>query len=141
MRIVHIKELQAKRHAEYNPDFHGIIDQRLNFQFRLLEAEQGRMKLEAKFVVEFQTRQDQQKFATVDGVAEIVVKSEGIEKKPDGSLDVSPGVQAVIDGALSDEIMLPLSILARQMKLPSIVRLTNLKAEPEAKEPTPNVAR
>lgn len=123
MRTTIIEEIEAQRAAAYDPNYHGLVDSRIEVNTAVADAAPGHLILEIIFKVAYAVKENGDDFGSISGRARLVVDMEGIEPQDDGSVDVSDDAQQVIGGAFEDDILLPVSLLARAMKLPNPVRL------------------
>lgn len=122
MRTTVIEEIGGERADTYDPDFHDLIETKIEFNTSLVDAEEGRIVLNLDFGVDY-FEEGGDRFGEISGCARLIVEMDGIEPQEDGSVEVSDEVQHVITGAFDDDIILPVSVLARSMRLPSPVRL------------------
>lgn len=123
MRTTVIEEIDGERADTYDPDFHDLIETKIEFNTSLVDADEGRIVLNLDFGVDYFQEDGGDRFGEISGRARLIVEMEGIEPQEDGSVEVSDEVQHVITGAFDDDIILPVSVLARSMRLPSPVRL------------------
>lgn len=123
MRTTVIEEIDGRRADAYDPDFHDLIETKIEFNTSLVDAEEGRIVLNLDFGVEYFEEESGDPFGEIAGRARLIVEMDGIQPLEDGSVEVSDEVQHVITGAFDDDIILPVSVLARSMRLPSPVRL------------------
>lgn len=123
MRTTVIEEIEGKRADAYDPDYHDLIESRIELETSLVDAEPGEIILDLHFGVSYFEQESGENFGNISGRARLIVEMEGIEPQDDGSVEVSDHVQHVISGAFEDDILLHVSLLARSMRLPNPVRL------------------
>lgn len=123
MRTTVIEAIEAERADAYDPDYHDLIESRIELETSLVDADQGEIILNLDFGVSYFEKESDENFGNISGRARLIVEMEGIEPQEDGSVEVSDDVQHVIGGAFEDDVLLPVSLLARSMRLPNPVRL------------------
>lgn len=123
MRTTVIEEIEAERADAYDPDYHELIESRIELESSLVDAETGEITLNLDFSVSYFEKETGENFGNVTGRARLMVEMDGIAPQDDGSVEVSDDVQHVINGAFEDDVLLPVSLLARSMRLPNPVRL------------------
>lgn len=137
MRTTVIEEIEAERADAYDPDYHDLIESRIELETSLMDAEPGKIILDLDFDVSYFEQDSGENFGNISGRARLIVEMEGIEPQEDDSVEVSDDVQHVISGAFEDDVLLPVSLLARSMRLPNPVRLpppSERSTEPVAEE-------
>lgn len=137
MRTTVIEEIEAERADAYDPDYHDLIESRIELETSLMDAEPGKIILDLDFDVSYFEQESGENFGNISGRARLIVEMEGIEPQEDDSVEVSDDVQHVISGAFEDDVLLPVSLLARSMRLPNPVRLpppSERSTEPVAEE-------
>lgn len=123
MRTTAIEEISAERADAYDPDYHDLIESQIELETSLVDAEEGKIVLDLDFGVSYFEKDSGERFGNIAGRARLIVEMEGVEPQEDGSVEVSDEVQHVISGAFEDDVLLPVSLLARSMRLPNPVRL------------------
>ncbi len=138
MRTTVIEEIAAERADAYDPEYHDLIESRIELETSLVDAEEGKIILDLDFGVSYFEKDTSETFGNISGRARLIVEMDGVDPQEDGSVEVSDEVQHVISGAFEDDVLLSVSLLARSMRLPNPVRLpppTERSSTAEPEEP------
>ena len=141
MRQTCLYKLQCTRDEPFNPDKHDIIEQRGGFQYSLADKKPGEMRLKITFQIDFVSRADGKRWARFEGEAGSTITDASIKIADNGEVNADDHVQSLVQGAVQDDVFLPLSILARSMRLPSFLVFPPLdttdQPKPDPAAPSP----
>lgn len=126
MRATFLQSVDLKRNSPYDPDFHGLIDRQFDIGVHLEKAEPGsatfRISIHVSFVVQGtgqeMGRLDASGTTRITGDASLIPPADRMDDSVLGK--VSPEFQKLLEGAVNEDLLLPLSILCRAAKLPGL---------------------
>jgi hypothetical protein len=109
---------------EYDPDFHGLVDKKLDLGFKVLKATKSSAVFEINLDAEFVTNEDHTRMGKISATAESKITGFDFSLTDEGNLDIeamSENLKRVIEGAVFEDIMLHLSTIARFAHFPSLL--------------------
>ncbi len=124
MRTTYIKDLTLKREIPYDPDFHDLVDKKLNLGFKVIKVTNNSAVFEINIEAEFVTKSDHTKMGTISAIAESKITGFTFPLSDEGNLAIesmSENLKRVIEGAVFEDIMLNLSTIARFAHFPSLL--------------------
>jgi hypothetical protein len=137
LRITHISSLRLERKLPYDPDFHGVISKDYEMTIGLRSADSSQARFQIRVRVRFGVRDSGMEMGTIEAKAETCVSGVKIPLNDQGTLDeknVTDEFKLLVEGALGEDVLLPLSILARSAHLPSLTPIprifSNVSASP-----------
>lgn len=124
MRTTYIKDLTIKRKIPYDPNFHGLIDTKLDLGFKIENLTGDSAVFQISLKAEFITKDKQTEMGTMEAIAETNITGFSFPISDDGNLSIESmpeNLKRVIEGAIFEDIMLHLSIIARFAHFPSLL--------------------
>ena len=137
MRTTYIKDLTLKRQLPYDPNFHGLVDSKLDLGFKVENVDSDSAVFEITVKAEFRTKDTQTEMGKINAVAETKITGFKFPLTTHGNLateSMPENLKRVIEGAVFEDIMLHLSTIARFAHLPSLLPIPVMfpRGEPTA---------
>lgn len=122
MRTTVLERLEARRIVPYDRDDHSILDKDGNFQFEILDVTAESIIVGIRFRVEVKSQSDQRLWGFIDGEAKTTITSDALRDAVTADKITLPAeFGKIIEGAISEDLFLPISQTARLMHLPSLL--------------------
>lgn len=116
--------MTLKREIPYDPNFHGLVDSKLDLGFKVESVDTDSAVFEIAVKADFKTKDTQTEMGKITAVAETKITGFRFPLTSDGNLateSMSENLKRVIEGAVFEDIMLHLSTIARFAHLPSLL--------------------
>jgi hypothetical protein len=129
MRITYFKKVNVQRSIQYDPDFHGLVDNKVDILIESQKDTSDRLRVQIKLAIRYSIKGSGAEMGTIEAEAESLVTGVPVPWLPNGGIDgekVSEELKRVIEGAVAEDVMLPLSIVARGAHLPSLLPIPML---------------
>ena len=123
MRNTHISSLKLERKIPYNPDFHGIINKEYNMSVSLQSADSKQATFLIEVAVKFKFDDSKEEIGSIVAKAVSRVSDVPIPLDADGAFAPNKATKEfrlLVEGALGEDVILPLSLLARSAHLPTL---------------------
>lgn len=124
MRTTTIERLECRRLTPYDPNDHSLLDRNGTVAAVVEHLEDGSLRLRMDFKTEFRRQGSGEIWGLIEGQATTAVVSGVVHadafSKEEGTA-VSPTLVKLIEGALAEDVFLPVSAVARAMHLPSLL--------------------
>lgn len=133
MRTTYIQSMEVKRTNPYDPDFHGMIDYDVDIDVHPESNTDKEAKFHIKLKFIFTDRDAKKEYGSVIVDAWTTITT-AVPLNGDGKLDMDSAPEnfkRLVEGAVLEDVILPVSAVARQAKLPSLVPSPLLFDRPE----------
>lgn len=124
MRTTALERLDCRRLVPYDPDYHGMLDHDGSLELKVIRVEAGELKVRFRFKSEIKKRDDGQLFGVIEGEALTVIRNPAITEDlfdEETGLSLPENLQKVLEGAFSDDVLLPVSQVSRAMRMPALL--------------------
>ncbi len=125
MRTTHFVKASVERTLPYDPDFHGLVEKKVDLGIMALKSQEANdARFRISFDVRFVIQETGQEMGRVSAEAESHIRSMEVPRSPDGGVDMtkaSESFRKVVEGALGEDVLIPLSVIARSAHLPSLL--------------------
>ncbi|MEK6985492.1 MAG: hypothetical protein AABX89_03805 [Candidatus Thermoplasmatota archaeon] len=142
MRSTVIERLTCRREVPYDENDHSILlrDGGVHYNAELIQD--GLLKIRIKFTYKLKAKDDGKIWGTIEGEALTTIRDASIKASPDGkTAETSDNIGMVVQGAIADDVFLPVSQVAHAMRLPALLLLPQPEPmhdeEPEQAEAKP----
>lgn len=136
MRTTVIERLHAERKVPYDPDAHPMLDIKPEPRLTFIETGPRVLALRFEFRVSFVEQVTGVEHGFVDCSALIRVENDSITTSPRTTPD---NIFSLLQGGIGDEVLLPVSMLCRTLRLPTLV-LSPIRVTRETLEVKSDVA-
>jgi len=124
MRRTVITSFQAERNKEYNPDDHALLDRKGQLDAKIaVRRTGGEIRAFWDFTNDYASKETGEPWGSLHVKAETTITDASIVFTGDEQTPyVSKAMIPVLEGAFADEVLLPVSVMARAMRLPGLMR-------------------
>ncbi|MCI4363542.1 MAG: hypothetical protein L3K13_04475 [Thermoplasmata archaeon] len=133
MRTTYFTAVELRRKIPYDPNFHGLVEKRVEITLDVDKSELQDALFRIKLRIRFVLAGSDEEMGFVSATAESRITGMAPPRTPEGTLDsnqLSPEFMRVVDGAVGEDMLIPLSILARQAHLPSLLPIPEIIRRP-----------
>lgn len=116
--------LDCRRLVDYDPDNHEILIGTGGVNLQLVELEDGEMTVRIQFKAEVRAEDDGELWGTIEGEALTRITDDAISEDlidDSGRFRLPTNLVKVLEGAFSEDMLLPVSHVAQAMRLPSML--------------------
>lgn len=124
MRQTFIRKLEVERHADYDPDYHGLIDYDVDIRLEAKQCTPTTADFDFNAGFQFIDRKTEEKVGRLQVEATIRIQDTEIPLAEDGSFDVDKApenLKRLVEGAVGEDLFLLLSLVSRRARLPSLI--------------------
>lgn len=124
MRSTVVEHVECRRLVPYERDDHSILIREGNLDFNVVTLRDGILEVRFTFKNQFRSRDSKVLWGIVEVEGLTRIESPDVKAASfdtPGGAPIPDGLRFLLEGALADEILLPLSQVVRAMHLPSLV--------------------
>jgi hypothetical protein len=143
VRTTWLTFVSLERKAPYDPDFHGLVDQRVDLKLHSEESKRPDVRIRIELTIKFMLKSTGDQFGRISARAESLVTGMAIPRAKNRKIDwprTSQEFRRVLDGAVGEDLLIPLSVMARAAHLPSLLPIPSLFTNGRSPEPAPGVS-
>lgn len=124
MRLTVLEHLECRRLVPYDPENHAILERSGSSDFQVVSLEEGALRVKFTFKAEFRERIDKTLWGIVEAEGHTVIRHPDVRAEMfgrQGGNEVSETLRHLLQGAIADDVLLPVSQSVHAMKLPGLM--------------------
>lgn len=136
MRTTHLRDVNLIRKIPYDVNFHGLVEQDYDFNVEALTVSENEGIFRLHVKVTYVVKDTKAEMGEIVAHAETKIQGPSIPRDEKGNFrqdEASEELLRVIEGAVGEDILIPLAGLARAAKLPSVFPIPFLFARKDHK--------